>query len=495
MESHTFLAFDLGATSGRAVAGTLKEGKFTLEEIHRFPNSIIEENGKFFWDIERLFNELKQALVKCVELNIRPQSIGIDTWGVDFGYIGHDGKVIGNPRAYRDPYTEGAPKEYFKIIPREELYRRTGIQIMNFNSLYQLFAAKREGCERLAAAHKILFMPDLLGYMLTGNMVCEYTEATTSQMVNPYTKQFDRELLTQAGIDSDILLPITMPGKPVGVLKEDIARETGIGPVPIISVAGHDTASAIAAIPATDKNFVFLSSGTWSLMGIECEEPIINDDTCRLNLTNEGGIDGTTCFLNNITGMWLLEQCRKEWESKGEKLGYSDIVSMAEEAEPFAILIDPNDPLFSNPKSMPDAIAAYCRATGQATPQDKAQTVRCIFESLALCYRETLDSIKEVSPHPIEKMYIIGGGAKNNLMNSFTACATGLPVVAGPAEATAIGNCIIQARAAGLAGNRWEMRSIVGNATECSTFSPTDNARWQQAYEKYKAIKNKFQKR
>lgn len=493
MESHTFLAFDLGATSGRAVAGTLKEGRLTLEEIHRFPNSIIEKGGKFFWDIKKLFNELKQGLSKCAERNIAPQSIGIDTWGVDFGYIGTDGNILGNPRAYRDPYTEGVPQEFFKIIPREEVYRRTGIQIMNFNSLYQLFAAKREGCERLAAAGKILFMPDLLGYMLTGNMVCEYTEATTSQIVNPYTKQFDRELLTAAGIGSNILLPITMPGEIVGVLKEEIAKETGIGALPVISVAGHDTASAIAAIPATDKNFVFLSSGTWSLMGIECEEPIINADTCRLNLTNEGGIDGTTCFLSNITGMWLLEQCRKEWEREGTILSYTDIISKTEEAEPFRCFIDPNSQLFSNPQSMPDAIVSYCRATEQPVPENKAQILRCIFESLALCYRETLDSIKEVSPHPIERMYIIGGGAKNRLMNSFTANATGLPVIAGPAEATAIGNCIVQARAAGLAGNRWEMRAIIADATECSTYKPTDTALWQQAYEKYKAIKSKFQ--
>ena len=490
MTNHTFLAFDLGATSGRAVIGILENGKLTLEEIHRFPNAIIEQNGKFHWDINRLFAELKQGLVCCAQRGIIPQSIGIDTWGVDFGYIAQDGSIDGLPRAYRDPYTDGIPEEYFKTMPREELYRRTGIQIMNFNSLYQLFAAKREGYEPLATAKAILFIPDLLAYMLTGRMVCEYTEATTSQLVSPATKQFDRGLLDCIGIDSNILLPITMPGTTVGLLKEEIAAETGIPPIPVVAVAGHDTASAIAAIPATDKNFAFLSSGTWSLMGIECEEPIITEETCRLNLTNEGGIDGTTCFLNNITGMWLLEECRKEWEREGTQYSYSDIIAMAREAEPFRCLINPNDPCFTNPKSMTQAIAAFCERTGQATPHDNAQVIRCIFESLALCYRDTLESIKKVSPHPIEKMYIIGGGSKNSLMNSLTANATGLNVVAGPAEATAIGNCIMQARAAGLAGDRWEMRSIIAKAVETQEFAPTDSDKWQEAYEKFKSIKD-----
>ena len=490
MTNHTFLAFDLGATSGRAVIGILENGKLTLEEIHRFPNAIIEQDGKFHWDINRLFGELKKGLARCSQRGIIPQSIGIDTWGVDFGYIAQDGSIDGLPRAYRDPYTDGIPEEYFKTMPREELYHRTGIQIMNFNSLYQLFAAKREGYAPLATAKAILFIPDLLAYMLTGQMVCEYTEATTSQLVNPVTKQFDRELLECIGIESNILLPITMPGTTIGVLKEDIAAETGILSIPVVAVAGHDTASAIAAIPATDKNFVFLSSGTWSLMGIECEEPIITEETCRLNLTNEGGIDGTTCFLNNITGMWILEECRKEWEKEGTKYSYNDIMALAKEAVPFRCLINPTDPCFTNPQSMTQAIAAFCKRTGQALPHNNAQVIRCIFESLALCYRDTLESIKKVSPHPIEKMYIIGGGSKNNLMNSFTANATGLNVVAGPAEATAIGNCIMQARAAGLAGDRWEMRSIIAKAVETQEFVPTDCDKWQQAYEKYKSIKD-----
>lgn len=488
MNSHSFLAFDLGATSGRAVVGTLSNGKFTMEEIHRFPNSIMELHGRYYWDIYSLYGELKRGLTICAQKGIRPLSIGIDTWGVDFGYIAEDGSILALPRAYRDPYTDGVPEELFSIMPREEVYARTGIQVMYFNSLYQLFAAKKESNSALQNADKILFMPDLLAYMLTGKMVCEYTEASTSQLVNPATKQFDKELAEAVGIDSNILLPIVMPGTVVGELTESLAEETGIGRIPVVTVAGHDTASAIAAIPATNNEFAFLSSGTWSLMGIECNAPIITEETTRLNLTNEGGIDGTTCFLNNITGMWLLEQCRKEWEKEGKEYSYPEIISMAESSTPFRSLVNPNDPLFTNPQSMSAAIAGYCRHTGQPVPESHAQIVRCIFESLALCYRATLDNIRNVAPHAIKQLHIIGGGSKNAFMNQLTANAIGIPVVAGPSEATAIGNCMVQARAAGLAGDRWEMRSLIGKAVETTTFNPTESAEWEEAYSRYKRI-------
>ena len=495
MEQHTFLAFDLGATSGRAVAGIIANGKLTTEEIHRFPNSIIEKDGKCHWDIYKIFNELKYGLTECCRRGIKPQSIGIDTWGVDFGYIADDGTILGLPRAYRDPYTTGIPEELFKSLPREELYRRTGIQIMYFNSLFQILAAKREGCNNLARASKILFMPDLLAYMLTGKMVCEYTEATTSQMIDPATRQFDKELLEMTGIDSNLLLPVSMPGTIIGELTDEIATETGVGRIPVIAIAGHDTASAIAAIPAQDKEFAFISSGTWSLMGIECEAPIINEESCRLNLTNEGGIDGTTCFLNNITGMWLLEECRKEWNRTGTDYSYNEIIRMAEESVPHRSLIDPNDAVFTNPESMTTAIASYCQATGQPVPTDQAQTIRCIFDSLALCYRDTLESIKRVSPHNIKRVHIIGGGSKNRLMSQFTANATGLPVIAGPSEATALGNCMVQARAAGHTGDRWNMRRLIGQVVETETFIPAGTTQWQQAYERYMTIKESFTKK
>ena len=313
-----FLAFDLGATSGRAIIGTVENDKFSSEEIYRFPNAVKEVDGRYYWDIQSLFGHFIAALKKVAGMGVKIASIGIDTWGVDFGHVGKDGKIIGMPRAYRDPYTEGIPEKVFEIIPREELYAITGVQIMNFNTIFQLYAQSKEADSRLPETDKILFMPDLLAYMLTGRMVCEYTDASTSGLINPLTRDFQKDLLTRLGIDPSILLDITQPGAKVGVLKKEICEETGMEAIPVIAVAGHDTASAIAAVPAADENFAYLSSGTWSLMGIESREPIIDQKSYEYNLTNEGGIEGTTRFLKNITGMWLLEQSRKTWEKEGQ---------------------------------------------------------------------------------------------------------------------------------------------------------------------------------
>lgn len=488
MKEHTFLAFDLGATSGRAVLGTLNDQEFSIEEIHRFPNAIIELHGKYYWNIYSIYEELKKALIECKNRGIVPHSIGIDTWGVDFGYIAQDGSILGLPRAYRDPYTEGIPQKYFEIVPREELYSTTGIQIMNFNSLFQLYAAKTEGNAALKSARHILFMPDLFAYMLTGKMACEYTEASTSQMVNPKSHQFEKRLLEVADINPDILLPIVMAGTLIGTLNDSIAQETGIGKVPVYSVAGHDTASAIAATPAKEKEFAYLSSGTWSLMGIEIEQPITESYSLENNFTNEGGIDGTTCYLRNITGMWLLEQCRKEWEKAGRKYSYTDIVAMANDATPFRSIINPDDAKFTNPQSMTKAIADYCKESNQPVPENDAQFIRCIFESLALCYKETLDALCKVAPHEIKQLHIIGGGSKNVLLNQFTANAIGMPVEAGPSEATAIGNCMIQARAAGLAGDRWEMRKLIRKIEPPTLYIPQDIQLWEEAYYRYKKL-------
>lgn len=488
MSKHTFLAFDLGATSGRAVVGIIEGDNFEMQEIHRFPNAIMELHGKYYWNIYSLYEEIKKGLSICVQKGIKPQSIGIDTWGVDFGYIAKDGTILGLPRAYRDPYTANAPEEFFSIVPCEELYRRTGIQIMNFNSLFQLYAAKRENSQTLAVADKILFMPDLLAYMLTGRMVCEYTEASTSQLIDPDKKCFDTSLLESIGLNSNILLPIVMPGTAIGNLCKPLAEETGTGEIPVYAVAGHDTASAIAAIPATDDDFAYLSSGTWSLMGIESEEPVINEDSMQGCFTNEGGIDGTTCLLRNITGMWLLEQCRKEWEKAGRSYSYSEIVALANDAEPFRNLINPDDKCFANPTSMTTAIDEYCKRSGQPSPQNDAEYIRCIFESLALCYKETLATLRNLSPHPINRLHIIGGGSKNSLLNQFTANALGIPVLAGPSEATAIGNCMVQAMAAGLVNNRNEMRNIINRILPPQIFIPQNCDRWKEGYTKYKTI-------
>lgn len=488
MKTYNFLAFDLGATSGRSVLMTIENGKFEIREITRFPNAVMELHGKYYWDIFALFKALKQGLAACAKENIRLDSIGIDTWGVDFAYLGKDGTVLGLPRAYRDPYTCGMPEKYFQHVSREEVYRLTGIQIMDFNSLYQLYAARQEGYAPLNGAHEILFMPDLLSYLLTGRRVCEYTDASTSQLLNPVTKQFEPSLLEAAGVSASLLRPLVMPGTYIGELTDALAEETGAGKVPVVAVAGHDTASAVVAVPAADRNFAYLSSGTWSLMGIEVEEPVITDESYRMNFTNEGGIEGTTRFLKNITGMWLLEQCRKEWEKAGRSYSYPQIVAMAEAAEPFRCFVNPDHPSFANPPSMLQAIASYCEATGQQPPESDAQVVRCIFESLALRYNEVIGMLKAVAPFPIEKLHVIGGGSKNNLLNRFTANAIGLPVVAGPSEATAIGNGMVQARSAGLVSSRWEMRKLIAGSIQTETFLPQDSEAWQKAYGRYHII-------
>lgn len=475
MKKHNFLAFDIGATSGRAVVGVLDGVKFEMHEISRFPNDMLEIHGRHYWNIFSLFSSLKESLRVCAREGIAIDSIGIDTWGVDFGCIGADGSILGLPRAYRDPYTEGEPERFFGKISRETVYGLTGIQVMNFNSLYQLSAMTREGFSPLLAAEKILFIPDLLSYMLTGNMVCEYTDASTSQILNPATKRFEPSLLRAAGVKPTLLEPVVMPGTKVGTLTDEIAESTGVGKVPVIAVAGHDTASAVAAVPAEGNNFAYLSSGTWSLMGIETEEPIINEASFRHNFTNEGGIEGTTRFLKNITGMWLLEQCRREWEKEGVKYPYPEIVEMAQSESGFASTVNPDDARFSNPESMTSAIASFCTQTGQRPPESHAQYVRCIFSSLARRYGQVLDTLREMAPFPIEKLHVIGGGSKNSLLNRMTADVVGIPVVAGPSEATAIGNCMVQAKAAGIVSDRKEMRRLIARCVPTETFIPGKN--------------------
>lgn len=491
MKKHTFLAFDIGATSGRAVLATLLGDKFEMQEINRFPNTMLELHGKYYWDIYHLYTVLKDSLAICARGGFQIDSIGIDTWGVDFGYLSSDGSLLGLPRAYRDPYTEGAPDEYFGRISREEVYKLTGIQIMNFNSLFQLYAARRQEYIPMNPATRILFIPDLLSYMLTGKQVSEYTITSTSQLLNPATGKIEGCLLEAAGAPDSLVRDIVMPGTSIGELTDALAAETGIGKVPVIAVAGHDTASAVAAVPALDNEFAYLSSGTWSLMGIETEAPIITDESFRHNFTNEGGIEGTTRFLKNITGMWLLEQCRKEWERAGRNYPYTEIVGMAEQAAAFRSFINPDDLRFANPPSMTEAIASYCREGGQPIPSTDAEYIRCIFESLAFRYKEVLALLTAMAPFPIRRLHVIGGGSMNNLLNQFTANVINMPVVAGPSEATAIGNCMVQARAAGIVSDRWEMRRLISSFTSPVTFLPVGNSEWEHAYQKYQSITSK----
>ncbi len=471
-DKHNFLAFDCGATSGRAVLATFHEGSFEMKEVYRFPSGIIELGGKYYWDIVAIYEHFCKCLSELGRQGVEIESIGIDTWGVDFGFVAKDGSLLGNPRAYRDPYTDGIPEEVFRMIPREELYAATGIQILNFNSIFQLYAQTKENFAPLEYADSILFIPDLLSYMLTGNKVCEYTDASTSGMMNQTTRQFEKSLLERLGVRTDVLLPIVQPGTVVGTLRKSIADRCGLPEIPVIAVAGHDTASAIAAVPAEDEKFAYLSSGTWSLMGIETPAPVINEESTRLNFTNEGGIDGTTRFLKNITGMWILEQSRKVWESDGKKYSYAEIEAMARSEKDFPSLINPDAPCFAAPANMVEAIDSYLQETGQRVPESIAQYISCIYHSLANRYKEVVDMLQQFAPFRIEKLHVIGGGSANDTMSQWTADALGIPVVAGPTEATAIGNVMLQARTAGLVKDRWEMRRLIGKAFAVKTFYP-----------------------
>lgn len=470
--TRNFIAADIGATSGRVILGTYADGRISTECLHRFPNPILPLGGKYYWDIHALYSEIVRGLAEAGRRDLKIESVGIDTWGVDFVCVADDGSLLSLPRSYRDPYTDGEPERFFERIPRREVYERTGIQIMNFNTLYQLSAQRREGSSALRDAASVLFMPDALSYMLTDGKVCEYTILSTSQLLDPRSKEIDAGLLSAAGTDISLFPRIVMPGERVGVLRREIADATGLGAVPVIAVAGHDTASAVAAVPAENERFAYLSSGTWSLMGIELREPVIGDDSFAMNFTNEGGVDGTVRFLKNITGMWLLEQCRAEWSRNGRDYTYNDIMRMAESAPRSTATIDPDDPSFASPTDMAEAICAYCRSHGIDEPCDDAATARLIFDSLAAKYGEVLARLRKFAPFDIETLHVIGGGAQNDLLNRLTAEATGARVVAGPSEATALGNLMIQARAAGLVDSLADMRRCVRESSELKIYEP-----------------------
>ena len=472
MEKKYFLAFDLGATSGRSILGIFDGDHFEIKEMTRFPNVMLTLHGKYYWDIYGLYKSLIEGLKTCVKQGIKLTSIGIDTWGVDFGYIGKDGTILGLPRAYRDPYTDGAPEDFFRLVSKERVYRMTGIQFMNFNSLYQLYRAKQEDFSPLLQADKILFMPDLLSFMLTGKQVCEYTEASTSQFLNPVTHQFEPSLLEAINVSPSLLHPLIEPGTVIGTLTEAVIEETGMDKTPVVAVAGHDTASAILAVPADNPNFAYLSSGTWSLMGVETETPVMTKEAYAKNFTNEGGVEGTTRFLKNITGLWLLEQCRKEWERKGRVYSYTDIISMGRKADGLQSFFNPDDPRLVHAASITDMITRLCTENGMKPPTSDAAFIRCIFNSLVRRYVEVLGMLSGIIPFSIEKLHIIGGGSQNELINQMTANALGIPVITGPSEATAVGNCMMQAKAVGLVKDRWDIRRIVAKSFHVKTFYP-----------------------
>ena len=428
MNEKYFFAVDLGATSGRTIVGGLTDGRIALEELTRFDNNLIEVNGHVYWDIYALYFEIIKGLKVAGQRNIEIASIGIDTWGVDFVCVAEDGSVS-QPLAYRDLHTFEAMDDYLQnVMSREKLYDITGIQFMNFNSIFQLHAMRRSGNSALRNAKKILFIPDALSYMLTGKMVCEYTIASTAQLLNPRTKRLDSTLLASLGLTDSHFGKMVNPGDLIGTLTPDIQKMTGLGTIPVVAVAGHDTGSAVAAVPAKNERFAYLSSGTWSLMGIETKNAIINKVSYNRNFTNEGGIEGTIRFLKNICGMWLYERCRKEWTDAPKS--HAELIAEAMQQPAFQSVINPDDAMFANPSSMVEAIQDYCRQTDQHIPEGYAEICRCIFDSLALRYRQVFYYLKEMADFPIDVLHIIGGGSLNNDLNQFTASTSSRQILA-----------------------------------------------------------------
>lgn len=486
MKNRYFFAVDLGATSGRTIIGGLNDGKVVLEELTRFDNNLIEVNGHFYWDIYALYYEILKGLKVARQRDIEIASIGIDTWGVDFVCVAEDGSVS-QPLAYRDPHTFEAMDDYLtNVMSREKVYDITGIQFMNFNSIFQLHAMRRAGNSALRNARKILFIPDALSYMLTGKMVCEYTIASTAQLLNPRTKRLDDELLESLNLTQSHFSAMVNPGDTIGTLTPEVQKITGLGAIPVVAVAGHDTGSAVAAVPAGNEKFAYLSSGTWSLMGIETKDAIINKVSYDRNFTNEGGIEGTTRFLKNICGMWLYERCRKEWTDAPKS--HSELIANAMQQSAFQSIINPDDAMFANPSSMVEAIQNYCQQTGQHIPQGYAEICRCIFDSLALRYRQVFSYLREMADFPIDVLHIIGGGSLNNDLNQFTANSCGVEVLAGPQEGTALGNIMVQAKAAGEVKDLWEMRKVIADSLQLKHFTPEDKEIWDAAYDRFLAV-------
>lgn len=472
MPIKNYLAVDLGATSGRTIVASYDGKKVDMHELTRFKNPMIPLGGHLFWDLPALYNEIISALKKTVDENIKIDSIGIDTWGCDFAFFGKDGQLLSLPYCYRDPQTDGSIERYMKVHDKREVYDRTGIQFMEFNSLFQLDTLRHNGCTALENADKILFIPDALTYMLTGKAICEYTVASTSQLLNPNTGDLDKELLMSIGLRRDQFGELTQPGTVIGPLTEQVRNATGLGEdVKVIAVAGHDTASAVAAVPAKDADYAYLSCGTWSLMGIESPTPIINDESYRQNFTNEGGIEGTTRFLKNICGLWLFEQCRPEFKDVPAEIG--PLTALCETTR-FDSIINPDDPSFAHPASMTKAIDEYCERTGQIVPKTPAEYIRCIYKSLAHRYTAIIDILRGLSPNKIKCLHVIGGGSLNKYLMQFTADALQMPVICGPTEGTALGNVLLQIKAEGLVKTLPEMRAIVAASVELKEYHPNN---------------------
>lgn len=485
MSKLKMLAVDLGATSGRGIIGSFDGKKLTLEENHRFDDNSSYLAGTLHWNIADIYENIKTAIRKSPS-DIR--SIGIDTWGVDYGLIGRDGRLLGLPINYRDARTDGMIDYTDRLIPRSELYGTTGIQLMNFNTVYQLLSELRTDPKAFDSARKLLMIPDLLNYLLTGEELNEYTNATTGALVDARTRDWAKDMLTRLGIPTHILGDLVAPGSTVGSLRPDVLREVGDISAKVVTVASHDTASAIVSVPADGEDFVYISSGTWSLMGTELKSPVISPETLKYSFTNEGGAEGRICFLTNIMGLWIHTECRRDFAKQdGYKTSYDELSELAAKSRPMRSIIAPNDVIFTPPGNMTGRIADYCRRTGQPVPETKGEFVRCVFDSLALCYRDTLRKIEELTGKKTPFINVVGGGSKETLLCQYTADACGIPVYAGPSEATAIGNLAVQAIAAGEIRDIAQAREVVRASFDVTEYVPStaDRAVWDAGYERY----------
>jgi len=487
-----FLAIDIGASSGRAIIGSLKGGIVTLKEIHRFDNHMTVVHGRYHWDIYRIFDDIKKGLAEAAAQEEVPLSIGIDTWAVDYGLLDEAGHILGLPYAYRDHRTDTAMEELFRIIPRQEVYNLTGIQFLQFNTIFQLYAAMRDKLPALQISKDLLFIPDLLNFLLSGEKKSEFSFATTSQLFNPMTNAWAAQMFDKIGVPVSLMQEVVAPGTVIGKLTEEMAKETGMPRVDVTAVASHDTGSAIAAIPAEGSDFAYISSGTWSLMGIESKTPVISPESMQYNFTNEGGVDGTYRVLKNIMGLWLIQECRRIWAQSGEEYSFGALARRAEASGAFKTLVDPDCSSLLNPKNMPAALNELVARAGEPVMEDPGEFARCIFESLAFRYRQTLEELRRISDKEFRKIHIIGGGSHNELLCQFTANATGLPVIAGPAEGTALGNIMVQAMAQGEIASLSEIREVIRRSFEFKEFLPENVAEWDANYGRFQGVCQKL---
>lgn len=489
MKNQKMLAIDLGASSGRGIVGTFDGETLALREIHRFSNDPVTVNGRLYWDILRIFFEIKQAVTKTVLEKEPIDSIGIDTWGVDYALLDEKGRMLSNPVHYRDTRTDGMVSYADRFFSQKELYDVTGIQIMNFNTIYQLAADLRDDPELMERAVRMLNIPDLLNYFLTGRMANEYTILSTGALLDAKKRDYALQLTDRAGIPERLFGKLVMPGTVVGKLTAQVQSETGKTDADVMTVASHDTASAVLAVPAEEDRFLFISSGTWSLMGTELSEPLINEETAKSNFTNEGGAFGTIRFLKNIMGLWLIQESRRQWKREGTEYSFAELEKLARECEPFRSLVNPDDPAFAVPGNLPERIREYCRRTGQPVPESVGQVIRCIYESLALKYRATAEGIRRLTGIPGDRIYVVGGGTKDGFLCQMTADACGVPVLAGPEEATAIGNLAMQLAASGAVSGLQEIRRVVRNSFAQKRFLPSEErAAWDAAYQRFASL-------